>query len=145
MFCLPHQKSPPQPICCDAQSWLGSVRNGISARFVRQVRITFYDTFLYAKNIAPGDSHYQLREIYGGKCTHTQMVQRVQRSSYKASMMNSPGRPSVSDETIVKVEEAILKYRGVTVRELSETTPDASKTSIDKILIDHLGYAKVCV
>lgn len=53
------------------------------------------------------------------------------------------GRPSVSDETIAKVEETMLKDRRVTVRELCETIPDVSKTCIDKILTDHLGYAEV--
>lgn len=55
------------------------------------------------------------------------------------------GRSSVSDETIVKVEEAILKYRKVMVRELSERYMVSAKTSIDRILIDRLGYSKVCV
>jgi transposase len=55
------------------------------------------------------------------------------------------GRPSVSDETIVKVEETMLKDRRVTVREFCEIIPDVSKTCIDKILTDHLGYAKVSI
>jgi histone-lysine N-methyltransferase SETMAR len=50
----------------------------------------------------------------------------------------------VSDETIANVEETMLKDRRVTVRELCEMIPDVSKTSFDKILTDHLGYAKVC-
>jgi transposase len=40
------------------------------------------------------------------------------------------GRPSVSDETIAKVEETMLKDRRVTVRELCEMNPDVSKTCI---------------
>lgn len=54
------------------------------------------------------------------------------------------GRPSVSDETIAKVEAEMLKDRRVTVRELCEMIPDVSKTTIHKILTDDLGYAKVC-
>jgi hypothetical protein len=42
------------------------------------------------------------------------------------------------------VEETMLKDRRVTVRELCEMIPEVSKTCIDKILTDHLGYAKVC-
>ncbi|XP_017791911.1 PREDICTED: histone-lysine N-methyltransferase SETMAR-like [Habropoda laboriosa] len=38
----------------------------------------------------------------------------------------------------------MLKDRRVTVRELCEMIPDVSKTCIDTILTDHLGYAKVC-
>jgi hypothetical protein len=54
------------------------------------------------------------------------------------------GQPSVSDETIAKVEETMLKDWRVTVQELCKMIPDVRKTCIDKILTDHLGYAKVC-
>ncbi|CAN8016469.1 unnamed protein product [Ixodes persulcatus] len=54
------------------------------------------------------------------------------------------GPLSVLNETIAKLEETMLKDRRVTVRELCEMIPDVSKTCIDKILTDHLGYAKVC-
>lgn len=54
------------------------------------------------------------------------------------------GRPSVSDKTIVKVEEATLKDQSITVQELCELIPDVSKTCINKILTDHLRYTKVC-
>ncbi|UYV62960.1 hypothetical protein LAZ67_2002627 [Cordylochernes scorpioides] len=48
------------------------------------------------------------------------------------------GRPSVSDETIAKVEAAMLEDRRVTVRKLCDLVPDVSKTTIDKILREHL-------
>ncbi|UYV77282.1 hypothetical protein LAZ67_15000334 [Cordylochernes scorpioides] len=54
------------------------------------------------------------------------------------------GRPSVSDETIAKVEAAMLEDRRITVRKLCDLVPDVSKTTIDKILREHLGYSKVC-
>ncbi|UYV77128.1 SOCS2 [Cordylochernes scorpioides] len=54
------------------------------------------------------------------------------------------GRPSVSDETIAKVEAAMLEDRRITVRKLCDLVPDVSKTTIDKILHEHLGYSKVC-
>ncbi|GFT52964.1 histone-lysine N-methyltransferase SETMAR [Nephila pilipes] len=54
------------------------------------------------------------------------------------------GWPSVSDETITKVEEALLKYQRVRVRNLCEMIPNVSKSCIHKIVIDLLGYAKVC-
>nr|XP_015910671.1 protein GVQW3-like [Parasteatoda tepidariorum] len=54
-----------------------------------------------------------------------------------------PGRPSFSDEAIAKVEEAMLKDRRVTARDLSEMIPVASKSCIHSILRDRLGYAKV--
>ncbi|UYV81057.1 hypothetical protein LAZ67_19002676 [Cordylochernes scorpioides] len=52
--------------------------------------------------------------------------------------------PSVSDETIAKVEAAMLEDRRVTVRKLCDLVPDVSKTTIDKISREHLGYSKVC-
>ncbi|UYV79559.1 hypothetical protein LAZ67_17003118 [Cordylochernes scorpioides] len=52
------------------------------------------------------------------------------------------GRPSVSDETIAKVEAAMLEDRRVTVRKLCDLVPDVSKTTIDKILREQLGYSK---
>ncbi|UYV74964.1 hypothetical protein LAZ67_12001915 [Cordylochernes scorpioides] len=54
------------------------------------------------------------------------------------------GRPSVSDETIAKVEAAMLEYRRVTGRKLCDLVPDVSKATIDKILHENLGYSKVC-
>lgn len=36
------------------------------------------------------------------------------------------------------------KDRKVIVRELSEIISNDSKTTIDKLLIGHLGYAKIC-
>lgn len=104
--------------------------------------------FLSAKNIAPVEIHSQLCEIYGDKCMSVQHVRKWCRE-FKNGRTNvhdeeRSGRPSVSDETIAKVEAAMLSDRRVTVRELSEMIPDVSKTSIDKILTEHLGYAKVC-
>ncbi|UYV69272.1 hypothetical protein LAZ67_6003068 [Cordylochernes scorpioides] len=52
------------------------------------------------------------------------------------------GRPSDSYEIIAKVEAAMLEDRRVTVRKLCHLVPDISKTTIDKILREHLGYSK---
>ncbi|GFW78916.1 histone-lysine N-methyltransferase SETMAR [Trichonephila clavipes] len=38
----------------------------------------------------------------------------------------------------------MLEDRRTTVRELCEKIPEVSKTTIDKILTEHLGYSKVC-
>nr|XP_015916217.1 uncharacterized protein LOC107446157 [Parasteatoda tepidariorum] len=53
------------------------------------------------------------------------------------------GRSSFLDEAIEKVEEAMLKDRRVTVRDLSEMIPVVSKSCIHNILRVRLGYAKV--
>uniref|UniRef100_A0A8D8SXY6 Transposase n=1 Tax=Cacopsylla melanoneura TaxID=428564 RepID=A0A8D8SXY6_9HEMI len=54
------------------------------------------------------------------------------------------GRPSVSDETVTKVEELLLADRRITVREIAQLIGDVSKTTVDKILTDILKYHKVC-
>ncbi|GJQ74871.1 hypothetical protein Trydic_g21707 [Trypoxylus dichotomus] len=61
------------------------------------------------------------------------MVQRIQRR-----LTNSVLGGSVSDETIAKVEEAMLKDRKVTVRKVCEMIRNISKICIDKILANHL-------
>jgi hypothetical protein len=50
------------------------------------------------------------------------------------------GRPSVSDETIAKVEDTMLKDRRVTVRELCEMIPDVSKTCIMRSRSQNQNY-----
>lgn len=54
-------------------------------------------------------------------------------------------RPSVSDETISKVEGIMPEDRRVTIRELDELIPNVSKTIIDKMSIEYLKYHKVSV
>jgi transposase len=90
--------------------------------------------FLFAKNTAPVDIHSQLCEVYGEKCMSIQHVRKWCRE-FKDGRTDvhdkqHSGRPSVSDETIAKVEETMLKDRRVTARELCEMIPDVSKTCI---------------
>ena len=54
------------------------------------------------------------------------------------------GLSSVSAETIAKMEQEMLEDRRMTVCELHERIPEVSKSTIDKILIKHLHYRKVC-
>ena len=53
------------------------------------------------------------------------------------------GQPSVSAETIAKVEQEMSEDRHVTVCELCKRIPEVSKSTIDKILTKHLHYRKV--
>jgi transposase len=50
------------------------------------------------------------------------------------------GQPSVSDETIAKVEETMLKDRRVTVWELCEMIHDVSKTCIATFAAQRESY-----
>ncbi|UYV68539.1 hypothetical protein LAZ67_6000079 [Cordylochernes scorpioides] len=96
--------------------------------------------FLAAKNISAKDIHTQLCQVYGEVCMSSGMVRRWVREfkNGRTDDHDEPraGRPSVSDETIAKVEAAMLEDRNL--------APDVSKTTIDKILREHLGYSKVC-
>lgn len=104
--------------------------------------------FLCAKGHSATEIHFQLTEVYGETCMSVQMVRKwcKEFKEGRTDVHNEQrsGRPSVSDETIAKVEAAMLADRRLTVRELSEMIPDVSKTTIDKILTEHLGYSKVC-
>lgn len=104
--------------------------------------LRFVIRFLCAKNTAPVDIHSQLSPE---KCMSIQHLCKWRRKFKDGHTgvhdEKRSGWPSVSDETIAKVEETMLKGRRVTVRELCEMIPDVNKTY--KILIDHLGYSKV--
>lgn len=104
--------------------------------------------FLAAKQMSAKDIHSELCAVYGEDCMSSGMVRRWVRD-FKNGRTDvhdeqRAGRPSVSDETIAKVEATLLEDRRVTLEELSELIPDAGKTTIHKILTEHLGYSKVC-
>ncbi|UYV76987.1 hypothetical protein LAZ67_14002718 [Cordylochernes scorpioides] len=104
--------------------------------------------FLAAKKNSAKDIHTELCQVYGEGCMSSGMVRRWVREfkNIRTDVHDEPraGRPSVSDETIAKVEAAMLEDRRVTVRKLCDLVPDVSKITIDKILREHLGYSKVC-
>ncbi|XP_046399422.1 protein GVQW3-like [Ischnura elegans] len=104
--------------------------------------------FLAAKKKSAKEIHEELCQVYGEECMSSGMVRRWVRD-FKNGRTDvhdeaRAGRSSVSDETIAKVEAAMLKDRRITVRELCEKIPEVSKTTIDKILTENLGYSKVC-
>ncbi|PSN52119.1 hypothetical protein C0J52_04312 [Blattella germanica] len=104
--------------------------------------------FLCAKNTAQVDIHSQLCEVFGDNCLSIQHVRQWCRDfkDRRTDIYDEQHsrRPSILDETFAKVEEAVLKDQRVAVRELTKMIPDISKTSIDKSLVHHLGYSKVC-
>ena len=103
--------------------------------------------FLSAKGTTPIDIHRQLCEVYGPQCMNVKNVRKwVREFMYGRTDVHDErrsGRPSVSAETIAQVEQEMLEDRRATVRELCERIPDVSKTTIDKILTEHLHYRKV--
>lgn len=104
--------------------------------------------FLNAKKVAPIEIHRQLTEVYGEKCMSVQHVRKWCRefTGGRTDIHDEErsGRPSVSDETIEKVEGILLEDRRITIRELALRVPEVSCSTIDKILSEILGYRKVC-
>ncbi|UYV65849.1 hypothetical protein LAZ67_3005640 [Cordylochernes scorpioides] len=78
--------------------------------------------FLAAKKNSAKDIHTELCQVYGEGCMSSGMVRRWVRKfkNGRTDDHDEPraGRPSVSDETIAKVEAAMLEDRSVTVRKL---------------------------
>ncbi|XP_054717272.1 protein GVQW3-like [Uloborus diversus] len=104
--------------------------------------------FLVAKKKSAKEIHEELCQVYGEECMSSGMVCRWVRD-FKNGRTDvhdeaHAGRPLVSNKTIAKVEAAMLEDRRITVQELHEKIPEVSKTTIDKILTEHLGYSKVC-
>ncbi|UYV75172.1 hypothetical protein LAZ67_12002744 [Cordylochernes scorpioides] len=78
--------------------------------------------FLAAKKNSAKDIHTELCQVYGEGCMSSGMVRRWVREfkNGRTDVHDEPhaGRPSVSDETIAKVEAAMLEDRRITVRKL---------------------------
>ncbi|GFV18867.1 HTH_48 domain-containing protein [Trichonephila clavipes] len=111
------------------------VRDGAPTLFSHQVQITLCDSFLYAKNTALVGIYSKLCEIFREKC--------INFFNSKTGVQLSMRNKSVSDKTIAKMEEALLKDRRVMVRDYGEMIPHVNKALVYKILTGHLGYAKV--
>ncbi|GFW41436.1 histone-lysine N-methyltransferase SETMAR [Trichonephila clavipes] len=78
--------------------------------------------FLAAKKKSAKEIHEELCQVYGEECMSSGMVRRWVRD-FKNGQTDvhdeaRAGRPSASDETIAKVEAAMLEDRRTTVREL---------------------------
>ena len=104
--------------------------------------------FSWCKGTTPIEIHRELISVYGEKCMDVKNVRKWCRE-FQEGRTNvhdeaGRGRPSVSDETVNKVEELLLADRRLTVREISELLGDVSKTTVDKILTEILLYHKVC-
>ncbi|CAK9810904.1 Histone-lysine N-methyltransferase SETMAR [Anthophora plagiata] len=54
------------------------------------------------------------------------------------------GRPSISDETVAKVEQTMREDRRITVDDFCILVPEVSRSIIHRILTEKLQYRKVC-
>jgi len=54
------------------------------------------------------------------------------------------GRPSISDETVAKVEQIMRQDRRITLDDLCILVPEVSRSTIGRTLTEKLEYRKVC-
>lgn len=104
--------------------------------------------FLNAKGVQPIDIHRQLTEVYGDKCIDVKNVRKWCREfaggRTEIHDVERSGRPSISDETVEKIEQILRQDRRITIHELSLRVPEISESSIQRILSEKLDYRKVC-
>ena len=84
--------------------------------------------FLNAKKVAAIETHRQLTEVYGEKSMSVQHVRKWCRefTGGRTDIHDEErsGGPSVSDETIEKVEGILHEDRRITIRELALRVPE---------------------
>jgi len=104
--------------------------------------------FLNFKGKTPIEIHRELVSCYGAQCMDIKNVRKWCRefTGGRTNVHDEPraGRPSISDETVAKVEQLMLEDRRITVRELCDIIPDVSTFTVHKILTETLAYHKVC-
>lgn len=104
--------------------------------------------FLHHKGTSPIEIHRELISAYGPNVMDIKNVRKWCRefSGGRTNVHDEPGRgrPSISDEVVARVDELVREDRRLTVREICAMIPDVSKTTVDKILRDTLGFNKVC-
>lgn len=97
--------------------------------------------FLHHNGTSPIEIHRQLIFAYGPNVMDIKNVKKWCRefSGGRTNVHDESGRgrPSISDELV-------RGDRHLTVREICAIIPDVSKTTVDKILRDTLGFHKVC-
>ena len=54
------------------------------------------------------------------------------------------GRPSISNETVAKVEQIMRQDRRITLDDLCLLVPEVSRSTIGRTLTEKLEYRKVC-
>ncbi|CAK9798990.1 Protein GVQW3 [Anthophora plagiata] len=104
--------------------------------------------FLKAKGVKPIEIHRQLKEVYGESCMDVKNVRKWCRefAAGRSEVHDDErsGRPSISDETVAKVEQTMREDRRITVDDLCILVPEVSRSTIHRILMEKLQYWKVC-
>lgn len=104
--------------------------------------------FLNAKGVKPIEIHRQLTEVYGESCMDVKNVRKWCRefTAGRTEIHDEErsGRPSISDETVAKVEQIMRQDRRITLDDLCILVPEVSRSTIHRILTEKLEYRKVC-
>lgn len=104
--------------------------------------------FLNAKGTEPIEIHRQLTEVYGESCMDVKNVRKWCRefAAGRTEIHDEQrsGRPSISDETVVKVEQLMREDRRITLDDLCTLVPEVSRSAVHRILTEKLKYRKVC-
>lgn len=83
-----------------------------------------------SKGIKPVEIHRQLTEVYGQSCMDVKNVCKWCRefTAGHTEVQNKErsGRPSISDETVVKIEEIMREYWSITLDSLCTLIPQVS-------------------
>ena len=103
--------------------------------------------FLNAKGVKPIEIHRQLTEGYGESCMDVKNVRKWCRefTAGRTEIHDEErsGRPSISDETVAKVEQIMRQDRRITL-DLCILIPEVSRSTIGRTLTEKLEYRKVC-
>lgn len=105
--------------------------------------------FLNARNVKPVEIYRQIKDVYGENAMSDGMVRKWVRK-FNEGRTNvhdeaRSGRPSVvNDDLVRKVDEKIKENRRFTITMLSNKFPQISRTVLYEIVVDNLGYHKLC-
>lgn len=94
--------------------------------------------FLNAKGVKPIEIHRQLTEVYGESCMDVKNVRKWCRefTAGRTEIHDEErsGRPSISDETVAKVEQIMRQDRRITLDDLCILVPEVSRSTIGRTL-----------
>jgi len=104
--------------------------------------------FLNAKGVKPIEIHHQLTEVYGESCMDVKNVHKWCRefTAGRTEIQDEErsGRPSISDETVAKVEIIMRLDRRITLDDLCILVHEVSRSTVGRTLTEKLEYRKVC-
>ncbi|XP_049952831.1 protein GVQW3-like [Schistocerca serialis cubense] len=104
--------------------------------------------FLDAKGTALIEIHHQLTEVFGELCMNVKNV-RMWCREFAAGRteihdQQRSGRPTISEETVLKVERSTCEDWHITLNDLCTLVPEVSRSTNHRILTETLNYWKMC-